>query len=124
MLVAAMDPVLATNTTGHDLTPASAMFEYVDHTRAGCMPGSVVLGGWRPIPYGQLGMGVCTKRVASFTPCRVVPRHHAEGGNRETRHKPPWQICECGRLLARCHNVAPVPKKKSNSIGSSRNPDA
>ena len=57
MLVAAVDPVLATNTTGHDLTPASAMFEYVDHTRAGCMPGSVVLGGWRPIPYGQLGMG-------------------------------------------------------------------
>ena len=49
-LLAAMHPSLAMIISGHDLTPASAMFEYMDHTRAGCMPGSAVLGGWEPDP--------------------------------------------------------------------------
>ena len=57
MLVAAMPVPLATMVSGHELTPATAMMEYVDHTRAGCMPGSVVLGGWPKLAYGEMGMG-------------------------------------------------------------------
>lgn len=56
-LVAAVPAEFAVNVTGHDLTKTSAFFEYVDSTRAGCMPGSIVLGGWEPLPHGRLGKG-------------------------------------------------------------------
>ena len=57
MLNAAMPAELAVNVTAHDLTKTSAFFEYVDATRAGCIPGSVVVGGWPALPWGHLGMG-------------------------------------------------------------------
>eukprot|EP00966_Prymnesium_polylepis_P146293 3379125-Prymnesium_polylepis.1 len=57
MLNAAMPADFAVNTTAHDLTKTSAFFEYVDATRAGCMPGSVVLGDWPALPWGHMGMG-------------------------------------------------------------------
>ena len=56
-LLAAMPAELATHVSGHDLTKTSAFFEYIDATRAGCMPGSVVLGGWEPLPWGHMGKG-------------------------------------------------------------------
>eukprot|EP00966_Prymnesium_polylepis_P067289 1562106-Prymnesium_polylepis.1 len=54
-----MPPEFAAHVCGHDLTPASAIFEYFDYTRAGCMPGSVVLGGWPSMVINpkQIGMG-------------------------------------------------------------------
>ena len=56
-LRAAMPSELAMHVTAHDFTSFAAYFEYIDCTRAGCMPGSVVLGGWEPFPWGQMGKG-------------------------------------------------------------------
>ena len=56
-LLAAMPAELAIHVSAHDLTKTSAFFEYIDCTRAGCMPGSVVLGGWEPFPWGHMGKG-------------------------------------------------------------------
>ena len=56
-LRAAMPSELAMHITAHDFTSFSAFFEYIDCTRAGCMPGSVVLGGWEPFPWGHMGKG-------------------------------------------------------------------
>lgn len=58
-LVAAMPTALAVLVTGHDCKKLSAFFEYLDVSRAGLMPGSVVLGGW-PSGHGerlQMGKG-------------------------------------------------------------------
>ena len=45
------------HTTGHELKNASALYEYVDASLALCMPGAIVLAGWPPLPWGQLGHG-------------------------------------------------------------------
>ena len=78
-LLAAMHPSFVAIISGHDFTPASAMFEYMDHTRAGCMPGSAVQGGWEPIasPH-QMGMG---PKPASLKPqgWAVLPVFAADG---------------------------------------------
>jgi uncharacterized membrane protein YgcG len=43
--------------TGHVLNNRSALYEYIDVTRALLMPGAVVLAGWQPFPWGRLGRG-------------------------------------------------------------------
>ena len=48
---------LAVHCTGHTLTGMSAMWEYMSATTALCIPGAIVLAGWRPFPYGQMGVG-------------------------------------------------------------------
>ena len=73
MLNAAMPADLAVHTTAHDLTQTSAFFNYVDATRAGCMPGSVVLGGWQPLPWGQLGMGPAPPSLEPILTSGVTP---------------------------------------------------
>jgi len=58
-LAAAMPTALAIRVTGHECKGVSAFFEYLDVSRAGLMPGSVVLGGW-PSGHGerlQMGKG-------------------------------------------------------------------
>ena len=52
-----MPSEIAMHLTAHDFTSFAAFFEYIDCTRAGCMPGSVVLGGWEPLPWGHMGKG-------------------------------------------------------------------
>lgn len=54
-LRAQMPTELAVATTGHDLKSMSAFFEYVDADRALLVPGSLVLAGWDPLPWGQVG---------------------------------------------------------------------
>ena len=48
---------IAVHSTGHTLTGLSALWEYMGASTALCLPGSIVLAGWRPFPYGQLGIG-------------------------------------------------------------------
>ena len=51
--------------TGHDLSKISALFEYIEATRALTMPGCAVLAGWPAPPWGQLGRG---PQAASLAP--------------------------------------------------------
>ena len=51
-LAAAMPTALAVMVTGQELRHLSAFFDYCPITRAGLMPGSVVLGGW-PSGHGE-----------------------------------------------------------------------
>ncbi len=74
-LRAAMPTEHAMHVTAHDMTPHSAFFEYIDCTRAGCMPGSVVLGGWDALPWGQMGMGPVPPSIDV-----VVERGGSSGG--------------------------------------------
>lgn len=48
---------LAIHNTGHDATGISALWNYLDSRVALCMPGAIVLAGWPPLPYGQIGKG-------------------------------------------------------------------
>jgi hypothetical protein len=48
---------LAIHNTGHDATGISALWNYLDPRVALCMPGAIVLAGWPPLPYGQIGRG-------------------------------------------------------------------
>lgn len=48
---------LAVHNTGHDLTGLCALWEYLRARIALCMPGAIVLAGWPPLPYGQMGDG-------------------------------------------------------------------
>jgi hypothetical protein len=48
---------LAVRTTGHDIKSVSAFFEYVDPSRALCIPGAIVLADFPALPWGQHGMG-------------------------------------------------------------------
>lgn len=46
---------LAVATTGHNLD--CAFYEYLDASLATAMSGAIVLAGWAPFPWGQLGTG-------------------------------------------------------------------
>ena len=46
---------IAVHTTGHDLTGMSALWEYLACRLALLVPPAIVLAGWRPLPWGQLG---------------------------------------------------------------------
>jgi hypothetical protein len=48
---------LAIHNTGHDGEKLSALWNYLDPRVALCIPGSVVLAGWQPFVYGQIGKG-------------------------------------------------------------------
>ena len=52
-----MPAEIGVHTTGHDLTNLSALWEYLGTKMALCIPGAIVLSGWRPLPWGQLGRG-------------------------------------------------------------------
>jgi len=41
--------------TGHDMKGASALYEYINPDRALLMPTAIILGGYAPLPWGQLG---------------------------------------------------------------------
>lgn len=57
MLAMSMPAEIAVNTTGHDLTSMTALWEYLRARLALCMPGAVVLSGFPAFPWGQLGKG-------------------------------------------------------------------
>ena len=49
---------LAVHNTGHDLTGLSAaLWNYLQSRIALCIPGAIVLAGWKGLPYGQMGHG-------------------------------------------------------------------
>jgi hypothetical protein len=48
---------MALHNTGHDGTKISSLWDYLDPRVALCIPGSLVLSGWHPFPYGQIGKG-------------------------------------------------------------------
>ena len=56
MLSAYMPAELVAHVTGHELG-TSALWEYLDCTRALCIPGATVLAGWPAFPWGNHGMG-------------------------------------------------------------------
>ncbi|KAK3245472.1 hypothetical protein CYMTET_44962 [Cymbomonas tetramitiformis] len=56
MLSACMPAELVAHVTGHEMG-TSAMWEYLDPSRALCIPGATVLAGWPAFPWGQHGMG-------------------------------------------------------------------
>ena len=57
-ILAAYVPVaFALANTGHDLRRESAFYEYLDANRTMLMAGAVVLAGFKPFTYGQLGKG-------------------------------------------------------------------
>lgn len=56
-LVGQMPIEFAATVTGHDLTQVSALYEYVAANLSLGIPGSTVLAGWEPVPFGQLGTG-------------------------------------------------------------------
>ena len=56
-LAIAVPAELAVHNTGHDLTGLSALWEYLNTRVSLTIPGLVVLAGWPPFPYGQLGKG-------------------------------------------------------------------
>ena len=56
-LAISVPATLAVQNTGHDLTNMSAMWEYLGVRAALLVPGSIVLAGWKALPYGQLGAG-------------------------------------------------------------------
>ena len=56
-LVAATPAEFAICTTGHSVRDFSALFEYVRSRHALSMPGAIIVTGWPPLPWGQLGYG-------------------------------------------------------------------
>ena len=56
-LASSVPAELAVHNTGHDLTSLSALWEYLRARIALLVPGAIVLAGWKPLPYGQLGKG-------------------------------------------------------------------
>ena len=56
-LACAMPVEIVVHTTGHELKGLTSMAEYIDANLAACMPGYIVLAGFPPLPWGQLGKG-------------------------------------------------------------------
>ena len=48
---------LIAHVTGHELKGTSALYEYIDASRALAIPGALVLAGWPALPWGQHGAG-------------------------------------------------------------------
>jgi hypothetical protein len=61
------------HTTGHDLKGASALYEYLNPNRALLIPGSTVLAGFAPHPWGQLGMGPVPASLVPLLNLNVSP---------------------------------------------------
>ena len=56
-LVSSMPAELAVHTTGHDMRSQSSLWEYVDVSHAIAQVGATVLAGFKPFPWGTLGIG-------------------------------------------------------------------
>jgi hypothetical protein len=56
-LASAVPAELAVHNTGHDLTGLSALWNYLQARIALCIPGAIVLGGFKPLPSGHVGQG-------------------------------------------------------------------
>lgn len=56
-LVACMPVELVLQVNGHDYRGTSALWEYVDSSRALTVPGATILAGWPRQPWGQIGKG-------------------------------------------------------------------
>ena len=66
-LAARMPAELVVHTSGHELKNImSSMFDYLDANLAVSMPGFVVLAGFPPFPWGQLGMGPSAPSLAAL----------------------------------------------------------
>ena len=48
---------LIVHVTGHELKGTSALYEYIDASRALAIPGALVLAGWPALPWGQHSAG-------------------------------------------------------------------
>lgn len=57
MLHKYMPGELIAHVTGHDLKGTSALYEYIDASRALAIPGALVLAGWPALPWGHHGAG-------------------------------------------------------------------
>ena len=55
MLASKMPVEFVAHATGHDLTPASALWEHVKADLALCIVSANVLSGWKAFPWAQLG---------------------------------------------------------------------
>ena len=58
---------LAVHNTGHDLTGLSALWNYLQARIALCMPGAIVLAGWKGLPYGHMGHGPVHPTLEAIT---------------------------------------------------------
>jgi hypothetical protein len=57
---------LAIHITGHDGTKLCALWNYLDARVQMCIPGAIVLAGWPPLPYGQMGKGPVHPTLAAL----------------------------------------------------------
>ena len=63
LLAMSVPAELGVHNTGHDLTGLSALWEYLNGRISLCIPGAIVLAGWDPLPYGQMGKGPASPKL-------------------------------------------------------------
>ena len=56
-LATGMPGEFVVHTSGHEMKAGCSVYDYIDASVAKCIPGFLVLAGWPPLPWGQLGMG-------------------------------------------------------------------